>query len=351
MRDVTEYPFVFFPVGLNLRGRRCVVLGDDREAVEKAESLREAGAEVVRIEDASRARDEELLSAFFVISTPQDAALSARLRALADEHRFLLCCIDQPAFGFVAMQAVVKAGPVRVAISTGGIAPRVGKVLKEGLQRAFDETFVRFIDCVNAQRERNRDRLGNAGDRRAAMIAAADGFGVEVALRYPAWFHEGEPPAARIVRTLAERGRTVATAESVTGGGVGDALVRVPGASRCFRGGVTAYDNALKTALLGVDEALLRAHGAVSEQVAVAMARGARERLGADFAIATTGVAGPAGATAGKPVGLIWFALALPTGAVDTCNMTFAGDRDEVRRRGVERALHFLRLGVDACLE
>jgi PncC family amidohydrolase len=183
------------------------------------------------------------------------------------------------------------------------------------------------------------------------MIAAAEGFDVDVTLRYPAWFREGASPAEKIVRTLTERGRTVATAESVTGGGISDALVRVPGASRCFRGGVTAYDNALKTTLLGVEEGLLREHGAVSEQVAAAMARGARERLGADFAIASTGIAGPAGATAGKPVGLVWFALAFPTGAVDTYGMTFSGDRDEVRRRGVARALTLLLQGVDACSE
>jgi PncC family amidohydrolase len=349
MRDVTEYPFVFFSVGLNLQDRRCVVIGDDREALEKAEKLREVGADVVRIEDASRVRDEDVVDAFLVISAPQDAALSKRLRALADAHRFLLCCIDQPTFGFVAMQATAQAGPVRVAISTGGIAPRVGKILKEAFQHAFDETFTRFIDCVHAQRERNRVAFEQSSERRAAMIAAADGFGVEIALRYPAWFEEGRTLESLIVQALTERGRTVVTAESFTGGGIADALVSVPGASRCFRGGVTAYDDALKTALLGVDADLLRAHGAVSRQAAAAMARGARERLGADFALATTGIAGPTWATAEKPAGSAWFAIALPTGAVDTYCMTFPGDRDDVRRAAVRRGLLFLRQAVDAC--
>ena len=351
MRDVTEYPFVFFPVGLNLQGRRCVVIGDDREALEKAESLREVGADVLRLENASRVRDEQVVDAFLVICASQDAALSARLRALADAHRFLLCCIDQPTFGFVAMQATAKAGPVRVAISTGGVAPRVGRILKEALQRAFDETFTRFIDCVHSQRERNRELFEQSSDRRAAMIAAADGFGVDVALRYPAWFEQGRTAESLLVQALTERGRTVVTAESFTGGGIADALVSVPGASRCFRGGVTAYDDALKTELLGVDPQLLRAHGAVSAQVAAAMARGARERLGADFALATTGIAGPTGATAEKQTGLGWFALALPTGAVDTYCMTFPGDRNEVRRAAVRRGLLFLRQGVQACPE
>ncbi|HTV75001.1 MAG TPA: NAD(P)-dependent oxidoreductase [Candidatus Acidoferrales bacterium] len=190
-RDVTEYPYVFFPVGLNLHDRLCVVIGDDGEAVQKAESLREVGARVVCIPDAEALQEIDVSAAFLVISTPPDAALAAHLRRLADQHRFLLCCIDQPQFGFVAMQATVKAGPARIAISTGGIAPRVGRRLKEALQRALDGKFVRFLDCLNAQRERNRERLAESAQRREAMIAAADGFEVDVTVRYPAWFEEG----------------------------------------------------------------------------------------------------------------------------------------------------------------
>ncbi len=145
----------FFPVGLNLDGRVCVVIGaaDDREAVQKEAALREAGAEVRRIFDAGDVREEILADAFFVVSTPQDAELSARLRALADRQRFLLCCIDQPRYGFVAMAAIAKAGPVRVAISTAGLAPRIGKALKEGLQRVMDARFARFVDTLARQRE------------------------------------------------------------------------------------------------------------------------------------------------------------------------------------------------------
>src|SRR5271167_3277945 len=118
----------FFPVSLNLVGRACVVIGaaDDREAIEKTAALEESGADVRRVYHARELRDEDVAGAFFVISTPLDAELSARLRALADRHRFLLCCIDQPKFGFVAMAAIAKAGPVRIAISTAGLAPRVG---------------------------------------------------------------------------------------------------------------------------------------------------------------------------------------------------------------------------------
>lgn len=91
----------FFPVSLNLEGRVCVVIGaaDDREAIEKSAALEEAGAELRRFYDSQRVDEAQLADAFFVISTPQDTELSARLRRLADRHRFLLCCIDQPTYG------------------------------------------------------------------------------------------------------------------------------------------------------------------------------------------------------------------------------------------------------------
>ncbi len=191
-RDVTEYPFVFFPVGLNLRGRKCVVIGaaDDREAIEKDEALREVGADVTWIQDYANFTDEDVSDAFFVIFTPQEEPPAARLRALANEHKFLLCAIDQPRHGFVAMQATVKAGPVRVAISTGGIAPRVGKLMKFALERVLDATFVRYIDCHNAQKERNKARVTTSAERRAAMIAKSEGFEFDVTVRYPKWFRD-----------------------------------------------------------------------------------------------------------------------------------------------------------------
>jgi siroheme synthase-like protein len=187
----------FFPVSLNLDGRVCVVIGkaDDREAIAKAGALVEAGADVRRLTDLENVRDEDVTDAFFVISTPQDEALSRRLRALADRHRFLLCCIDQPAYGFVAMAAIAKAGPVRVAISTTGLAPRVGKKLKEALQAAMDARFARFVERLARMREAERDRHPGPEQsplRRRAMIEAADGFAAEVRFAYPEWFDDGE---------------------------------------------------------------------------------------------------------------------------------------------------------------
>jgi precorrin-2 dehydrogenase/sirohydrochlorin ferrochelatase len=201
--DVTEYPYVFFPVGLNLRARRCVVVGDDHEAAEKSAALTEAGADVVRVRDPETLAEEQLAGAFFVISTPQDEALSARLRELADRRGFLLCAIDQPRYGFVAMQALVKAGPARIAISTGGVSPAVGGAVKRALQRALGSRFTRFMACLNAQRERNRIAFGDGLEaperRRAAMRAAAHGFGLDVRVRYPAWFDDGEPALGPVV--------------------------------------------------------------------------------------------------------------------------------------------------------
>jgi len=181
----------FFPVGLNLEGRRCIVIGDDddREAIEKSAALRESGAEVVRITGSFA--DEDLSGVFFVVSTPSDAQLSARLRRLADRDRFLLCCIDQPKYGFVAMTAIAKAGPVRIAISTAGLAPRVGKAIKSSLQRAMDAKFARFVEVLAGARAREQRRHPEPHEaplRRRAMIEAAHGFEADVRFRYPDWF-------------------------------------------------------------------------------------------------------------------------------------------------------------------
>lgn len=183
----------YFPVGLNVAGRTCVVIGNDREAEEKSAALRECDADVRRVEDPAALSDGDLAGAFLVISTPQDAALSARLRALADRERFLLCCIDQPRHGFVAMLAIAKAGPVRVAISTAGLAPRIGKLIKEGLQRAMDGRFARFAEEIARRREdvrRDHPAAEDSSLRREAMIDAARGFETGVSFRYPDWFEE-----------------------------------------------------------------------------------------------------------------------------------------------------------------
>ncbi len=185
--------------------------------------------------------------------------------------------------------------------------------------------------------------MAKAPDRAAAdaLIAPVE---AELRARIAAGIYgiDEETLAGALVARIAARGATFATAESITGGAIADAIVRVAGASACFRGGVVAYDNAVKVALLDVPQAALDAHGAVSDEVARAMARGACERLDATFGLATTGIAGPTGATASKPVGLVYIALAERGGDVDVRRITFPGTRDEVRRRATMFALNVL---------
>jgi PncC family amidohydrolase len=147
--------------------------------------------------------------------------------------------------------------------------------------------------------------------------------------------------AERLQGVCLERGLRVAFAESCTGGRVGDALTDVAGSSGYVVGGIVAYEDAAKEALLGVPRAMLAAHGAVSAQVAVAMAEGARARLRADLAAAVTGVAGPGGARAAKPVGLTYVAVADPDG-VTVRRFTWPGDREANKADSARAVLELL---------
>jgi nicotinamide-nucleotide amidase len=147
-------------------------------------------------------------------------------------------------------------------------------------------------------------------------------------------------PAPEVLRLLTDRGATVAVAESLTGGLVAADLAAVPGASRTFRGSVTAYATALKHDILGVDAALLAARGAVDPEVARQMAEGVRERLGADWGVSTTGVAGP-DPQDGQPVGTVFVAVAGPHGAV-VAPLRLSGDRSGIRRASVAAVLELL---------
>lgn len=139
------------------------------------------------------------------------------------------------------------------------------------------------------------------------------------------------------------QGRRIATAESCTAGLLAARLTERSGSSAYVAGGVVAYANAAKTDLLGVDATLIEQHGAVSEPVAEAMARGALSRFGADTAIGITGVAGPGGGTEGKPVGTVCFSVALADGATLTRTTTLPGGRSDVRERSTTVAMHLLR--------
>jgi competence/damage-inducible protein CinA-like protein len=151
-----------------------------------------------------------------------------------------------------------------------------------------------------------------------------------------------EPTAELVLALLRERGLTLATAESCTGGLVGGRLTGVAGSSDVFVGGVVAYSDEVKAAALGVPAALLAEHGAVSPEVAAAMAAGARERLGADVAVAVTGIAGPGGGSPEKPVGLVYLHAAGPEGE-RAQRLDLPGDRETIRGRAVVAALHLVR--------
>jgi nicotinamide-nucleotide amidase len=138
------------------------------------------------------------------------------------------------------------------------------------------------------------------------------------------------------------RGYSLATAESCTGGLVAARLTSVPGSSDVVLGGVVAYANAVKERELGVPRALLEEHGAVSAEAAAAMAQGARARLGADVAVSVTGVAGPSGGRAEKPVGLVHCHASSPDGELGR-ELNFPGDRSAIRARSVVIALHLVR--------
>ena len=147
--------------------------------------------------------------------------------------------------------------------------------------------------------------------------------------------------AERLVGLLKARGLTCATAESCTGGGVGFAITSVAGASEVFAGGVISYSNEVKREVLGVSAATLAAVGAVSGEVAAQMADGVRRLLKTDLAVSLTGVAGPGGGSAEKPVGLVWFGISTPSGT-HTERMLFTGDRTAVRDRAIDHALGML---------
>ncbi|MFV0427529.1 MAG: CinA family protein [Beutenbergiaceae bacterium] len=146
--------------------------------------------------------------------------------------------------------------------------------------------------------------------------------------------------AQAAIAGLMATGRTIAVAESLTGGGLAAALVDVPGASAVVRGGVLAYQTELKARLLQVDPQLLAQEGAVDERVAVAMAWGVRQLMGADVGLATTGEAGPQ-AQSSRPVGTVFIALA-DTAGVRTRNWQLAGSRTQIRTASVQLALALL---------
>jgi nicotinamide-nucleotide amidase len=185
-------------------------------------------------------------------------------------------------------------------------------------------------------------RVDLVADPGAEERAAAAEAALLAALEPYVFARDGTAVEELVLELCRARGWTLATAESCTGGLVAARLTSVPGSSDVVAGGVVSYSNAVKEAELGVPRALLEEHGAVSAEAAAAMAAGVRERLGVDVGVAVTGIAGPGGGTAQKPVGLVFLHASSPEDE-KALELQLPGDRDAIRSRAAAAALHLVR--------
>jgi nicotinamide-nucleotide amidase len=265
---------------------------------------------------------------------------------------------------------------LEVGSSVAVTLPGPPRELEELWKAALETEPLRRLLALARPRERRALRFYGVGESTVAQAlstAGGDGDGVEVTicardseihvdvLSDPGSEARGQALAGALTAPIAEylfaesedaieelvlvacreRGLTLATAESCTGGLVAARLTSVPGSSDVFLGSVVSYSNSVKESALGVPAAVLEAHGAVSAEAALAMARGARERLGADVAVSVTGIAGPGGGTPEKPVGLVFLCVSGPAGELAR-DLVFTGDRETVRRRATVAALHLV---------
>ena len=241
------------------------------------------------------------------------------------------------------------------------IAERLGEVQRVVRSRTLRTTGV----AESLVAERITAIPGGVGDVELAYLPSVDGVDLRTTVRHVSpseadtrleqaatrlrstlgtaiYGEDGTDLAAVVLDLCRARGFTIGVAESCTGGMLGERLTAIAGSSDVVRGGVIAYANDVKRSLLGVGEAVLAEHGAVSEPVVRSMANGVRSLLGVDAALAITGIAGPGGGSADKPVGTVWLALDLG-GAVDAVLLRLWGDRTEIRQRSAQGALNLLR--------
>jgi nicotinamide-nucleotide amidase len=224
-------------------------------------------------------------------------------------------------------------------LRTTGIAESALADLLGNLGRSIDglaPAFLPAVEGVDIRLTTSATSDAEASERLArAIVKLRDVIG-----RYV--YAEGGVDLAEVVLDECRaRKASIAVAESCTGGLLGARITAIPGASDVFLGGVLAYDNSVKTEMLGVDPRVLAGHGAVSEPVALAMAHGVRERLASDIGISITGVAGPGGGTPEKPVGTVW--IAIDGTATRAVGLRLIGDRAEIRQRAAQAALDILR--------
>jgi len=225
-------------------------------------------------------------------------------------------------------------------IGESALAERLGDLAKgvDGLPLAFLPGWagVDLRLTSNALPSDAAARALDAASRKVRDVAGAFAYG-----------EDDDDLAALVLATCRERGLSIATAESCTGGLLGARITAIPGSSDAYRGGVVAYDNAVKTKLLGVPDVSITEHGAVSEQVARAMAEGCARALETDIGMGITGIAGPGGGTPEKPVGTVWIAVA-GFGETRSLGRVYVGDRDEIRQRATQATLDQLRRALAA---
>jgi len=380
-------------LSLGLQPARVIVVGDDPAELEGA--LREGvQADVCLVSGGLGPTPDDRTVELVARVTGRELRLDHQLEEQIERFsRTLADRLGRPYADFAAgvrKQATVPEGAVVLGLA--GTAP--GLVLDTGtcvvvilpgppgelkrlwpravesepLQRVLAHTrrpgrrILRFYGASESAIARALDEAGGDGDGVEATICARD-FEIHVdlivepgaeeradglvgRLREPLGrylFAEDERAVQELVLELClGRGLTLGTAESCTGGLVAARLTAVPGSSEVFRGGVVAYADDVKQTELGVPAELLAVHGAVSAEVAAAMAQGVRSRLGVDVGVATTGIAGPGGGTPEKPVGLVFFHAAGPDGE-EALRFELPGDREWIRARSAVAALHLVR--------
>jgi nicotinamide-nucleotide amidase len=266
----------------------------------------------------------------------------------------LIVVLPGPPWELAAMwEAALENEPLRALLERAPVGPRRILRLYGVVESQFVESFERLPPDL-----RDAVEVGVCARAAELEVAIASPPGAEAAAEAMAravldafgdavYSPDGRTVEAIVAEALVGRDETLAVAESCTGGGLGARITARPGASAYFLGGVIAYDDALKRGLLGVPAELLAVHGAVSPECAIAMAEGARRAGGSDWALSVTGVAGPGGGTPAKPVGLVYIGVAGPAGAT-AHELRLRGDRERIRERATQRALHLLRLALSA---
>jgi nicotinamide-nucleotide amidase len=370
---------------------RQITVGDAEDDIAEAVSEAAAAAEVVVVtgglgptaDDLTRQGLAKALGAELALDEASLSEIEAFFRLRGRRMR-----------GANRVQAMVPAGAEALPNPLGtapGIAARLGRArvfalpgVPHEMERMFAEqvaprlpagrgaTFTRLVHAFGAGESDIAAEIADLMDRGAAPtvgITACSGLisirvvaraaGAEAARRQAEGCvrevrrrlgqlvvgEDGDTLAAAVGRALRERRQTLATAESCTGGLLGALLTDVAGSSDYYLGGVVAYADDLKRDALGVPEAMLAEHGAVSEPVAAAMASGCRERFASHWAVGVTGIAGPAGGSEDKPVGLAYVALAAPDGT-NVERHVFPGDRATIRGRAAMAAMNALRLAL-----